>query len=649
MSRPLGSSLGRLLGMVQVLPVGEDSEVRRWSPYRLEDIERTPAEADDWAAATLQTLLEELRPRGIVAAPTPRVAPADIRDVDGPAGFGDLVDSATGSNVVGLPIETARDPAMGIELETAKRQIETASRQVKDAAELAAQAAEDLARTELELARVIGELARVTSLLDDVTLDRDLTVSRLRSLEDRSGVLDSVVDPVPQLVASLDLIADGGVRVGTCIAVLRQFLQIAPKDRRLRESLGICLLRDDQVGDAITTLSELGSDGLTPRGASALVEAGFRQRRLPDPLDVLSRVDWRVGSVAQQLRDVPRWTKREHLLPIAELVAQNAPPEFEAFLTEVAHTIGREQLEALFGLWFDLDPTGALDQLVGWVAAERAQVSQHWVQDGVRLALDSDDRRTARAALDLLSEDAGRRKDAADLVSLVESARGPLRPADWRSFAVKRLRDAASMTTDERLLDRGAGLVLDILREMPSVRDDDPERELAMILERRASEDLATALREELARLRPADVTIRDVTTVAEALKAAVERYPSLVVLADAERSAAKRGTVGVKKAREALFALGEISERYAAGDLEQGLDQALAALPDFKLDISDTAKRQYQRHYLKTLGNGKKVRLGPHFDIGGEDGRAYLYVDRDQKHIVLGHCGEHLPGKRDS
>src|SRR5450759_242693 len=88
MSRPLGSSLGRLLGMVQVLPVGEDSEVRRWSPYRLEDIERTPAEADDWAAATLQTLLEELRPRGIVAAPTPRVVPADIRDVDGPAGFG---------------------------------------------------------------------------------------------------------------------------------------------------------------------------------------------------------------------------------------------------------------------------------------------------------------------------------------------------------------------------------------------------------------------------------------------------------------------------------------------------------------------------------------------------------------------------------
>ena len=147
----------------------------------------------------------------------------------------------------------------------------------------------------------------------------------------------------------------------------------------------------------------------------------------------------------------------------------------------------------------------------------------------------------------------------------------------------------------------------------------------------------------------PADVAIRDVTTVSEALDAAVERYPSLVVLADAERSAAKRGTAGVKKAREALFMLGEISERYAAGELEQGLDLALAALPDFKPDISDTAKRQYQRHYVKTLGNGKKVRLGPHFDIGGEDGRAYLYVDKDQKRIVLGHCGEHLPGKRDS
>ena len=645
MSRSLGSSLGRLLGMVQVLPVDDESEVRRWSPYRLEDIERTPAEADDWAAATLQTLLEELRPRGIVTppdAPTRDVAAALPSEVPGVAGPEGAADPAAGRAVAVVPAGTQRDPAPGIGLESADRRAE-------DAVELAAEAARDLARTEEQRAQATADLARVTSLLDDVTLDRDRVMARLRDLEARPSGLGDGVDPTSQLLASFELIVDSGARVGTCIAVLRQFLLIAPKDRHLRESLGIYLLRDDQVADAIATLSGLGSVGLTPRGASALVEAGFRQRKLPEPLDILARVDWRVASVAQQLREVPRWAKKENLLSIAELVSQSAPPEFEAFLKEVARTIGREQLQSLFGLWFDLDPTAALDQLVDWVAADRTQLGQQWAQDAVRLALGSEDRRTARAALDLLSEDAERRKDAGDLVSLVESARGLVRPADWRPFAVRWLRDAASITTDERVVDRCAELALDILRELPSVREDDPERQLAMILERRASDAFATILRDELARLRPADVAIRDVTTVSEALDAAVERYPSLVVLADAERSAAKRGTAGVKKAREALFMLGEISERYAAGELEQGLDLALAALPDFKPDISDTAKRQYQRHYVKTLGNGKKVRLGPHFDIGGEDGRAYLYVDKDQKRIVLGHCGEHLPGKRDS
>ena len=134
-------------------------------------------------------------------------------------------------------------------------------------------------------------------------------------------------------------------------------------------------------------------------------------------------------------------------------------------------------------------------------------------------------------------------------------------------------------------------MTLDVLRDLPAVREEDPEFALAAVLEAKANGGLAMALRAELDRLRPVDITVSDVTTVSEALKAAEERYAGLVVLAEAERSAAKRGHVGVAKAREALFALGEIADRYAAGELDEGLDEALATLPGFKPDISDTAK----------------------------------------------------------
>jgi hypothetical protein len=159
-------------------------------------------------------------------------------------------------------------------------------------------------------------------------------------------------------------------------------LDIAPGDAELSELLGKELLRDDQVREAIRVLSAVGANALTPRGAAAMTEAAFRSKELPDPLDVIGRVDWLVGGVAQQLREVPRWKRGPELLRLAELVAENAPPDVGAFLSEVGRVAAREQLERLFSLWLELDLQAALDELVSWAEENRVQSSAQWVRDG---------------------------------------------------------------------------------------------------------------------------------------------------------------------------------------------------------------------------------------------------------------------------
>lgn len=630
-ARTLGSRLGRALGTVQVIPVGDAIEVRRWSPYRIEDIERTPAEADDWATSTLQTLLEELVPPGPSAQLSFRRT--------GPAM--PTVPAVPDDTVAGIESRTSAEggtPGPRTALVPGPNPLTTVHDPYQD--ELS------LVRTQLSAAR--EQLDRVNALLYQAARERDAAVAQVRETEEARGTHQASTDLVPPLLASLELMTDAGGRPSTSVAVLQQYLRLAPEEPRLLEALGISQLRDDQVGAAMATLRALGPEGLTPRGASAYVEASLRQRALPEPLDVVGRVDWRVGTVAQQLRELPRWAPSESLIDVATRVSQNAPPDFDSFLVECARAAGRDQMHHLFELWFDRDPNVALGQVVEWVGTDRVQVAQTWVRDAVRLAVDSEDRRTGRAALDILAEDAERRKAPGALLDVIESARGLLRPADWRVFTVRWLRELTGLSSDKETIDRAAVLMLDLLKDLPSVRDDDAEYAVAMILERRANGPLAGALRIELARLRPVDVTVWDVTTVSEALAAARQRHPALIVLPDAERSAAKRGTVGVKKAREALFQLGEIAERYAAGELDEGLDRALAALPDFKPDVSDTAKQRHAQQYTKTLPDGSKVLLGPHFDIGGTDGRAYLFIDRGRRRIVLGHCGDHLAGKRD-
>jgi hypothetical protein len=136
---------------------------------------------------------------------------------------------------------------------------------------------------------------------------------------------------------------------------------------------------------------------------------------------------------------------------------------------------------------------------------------------------------------------------------------------------------------------------------------------------------------------------------VFEALEAAQRRFPGLIVLPEAEKSARQRGNEGVKQARDSLFALGEVAERYGAGELNTGLDEALSKLPGFKSGISAVARQKYRRSYARRLPDGRDCLLGPHLDGGGNGGRIYFAVDEQGRRLIVGHVGRHLPGKNDS
>ncbi len=668
-SRAAGSRLGRVLGTVQVLPNGHHHEVRRWSPYRLEDVERSRAEAEGWGVATLVGLLREL-PSGAQRAIEVRAVsmPPLVTTVVAPAGRPPLVSDAETANLrASVAALGARLATTVAERDRLQREVaalrEGASEPDSELVRIAAELAAARRETEISVALAGASEVKARELVEDVRsaretaaareAERDAAAARVAALEATSATAGIPTDDVlvHHLLGSFNAIIDSGARATTCLAVLRHYVDLAPNNPQLQELLGVQLLRDDQVREAVRVLSACAGT-LTPRGAAALTEAAFRSRELPNPLEVIARVDWLVGKAAQQLREVSRWLRGSDLMRLADLVAENAPADVGSFLTEVARVATRDQMECLFALWFDLDMDAALGQLVDWARSDRVQVSEAWVRSGLQVAVAADERRTIRAALDLLASDAERSRDAYAIVDLVSLAREKLRPMDGREFAVRWLREGASVATadDQAWADRAAATLRDVLMDVPQLREDDPEYELALVLISRTSTDIAASLRELVEqRSQRVDAKTRDITTVLEALQATADRFPNLVILAEAEKSAAHRGTIGVKKAREALFELGDIARRYAGGNLDVGLDEALATLPDFKPDISDTAKRQYAKEYGRVLPGGRRIVLGPHFDIGGEDGRAYIYVDREAKRLVLGHCGNHLRGKRDN
>ncbi len=92
---------------------------------------------------------------------------------------------------------------------------------------------------------------------------------------------------------------------------------------------------------------------------------------------------------------------------------------------------------------------------------------------------------------------------------------------------------------------------------------------------------------------------------------------------------------------------LDRVSRRFRARQVQGSLDQEMRnAGLDWAGGISDTAEKLHAAAYT-VRHRGEYVMLGPHLRL--EKGlRAYCHIDNDGRLIVVGHVGEHLPGKRD-
>jgi hypothetical protein len=136
--------------------------------------------------------------------------------------------------------------------------------------------------------------------------------------------------------------------------------------------------------------------------------------------------------------------------------------------------------------------------------------------------------------------------------------------------------------------------------------------------------------------------------SVEEAVRIAAAQSGHLVFLTEAFSSAADSPYQQPDRVLDALLRLGQIATRYAADDLPRGFRVAFdEAGLQFAVDISDTAKAKYGRHYERVV-DGQLVMLGPHvkLGIGPPDShvRVYFWVDEAGRRFYVGHVGKHLP-----
>jgi hypothetical protein len=134
--------------------------------------------------------------------------------------------------------------------------------------------------------------------------------------------------------------------------------------------------------------------------------------------------------------------------------------------------------------------------------------------------------------------------------------------------------------------------------------------------------------------------------TLAEAVKLAAERCTHLVFLDGAITSAVAWNFRRPGLVLDAFRKLDRIVERWQQDELHGGFTLAAktAGLP-WVPAISQTAQTQYREDYERTY-EGDEIVLGPHLAWGNTADnalRAYFYIDRARRTVVVGHVGEHL------
>ncbi|MCZ7537070.1 MAG: hypothetical protein M5T61_14980 [Acidimicrobiia bacterium] len=139
----------------------------------------------------------------------------------------------------------------------------------------------------------------------------------------------------------------------------------------------------------------------------------------------------------------------------------------------------------------------------------------------------------------------------------------------------------------------------------------------------------------------------RDPKSLADAVEMARMHSTDTIYLPDALASSRRSQVRNPRKALETLMTLDRVARRFRARQVRGSLDQEMrAAGLHWSGGISETAEQLHATTYA-VRHRGEYVMLGPHLRIG-KSLRAYCHVDKEERLIVVGHVGEHLPGKRD-
>jgi hypothetical protein len=129
-----------------------------------------------------------------------------------------------------------------------------------------------------------------------------------------------------------------------------------------------------------------------------------------------------------------------------------------------------------------------------------------------------------------------------------------------------------------------------------------------------------------------------------EVVRRAKETRSHLVILPEAERSAAEWKFDRADLVELDLARLDTVAASWAAGALRGDFSAACRELGlDWVRDVSASAKQKYAEDYRRTY-KGRPIMLGPHFRRQGRQlVRVYCYLDEEERRVVIGHVGRHL------
>jgi hypothetical protein len=334
--------------------------------------------------------------------------------------------------------------------------------------------------------------------------------------------------------------------------------------------------------------------------------------------------------------------------------------------------MGRSDLLVqLIKTWILADPGGGLEQMRRLLRAGAISLDQRKpaevalvLREAARTVGDAEALRDAYESLASAPERERNPELLGELLQELEEEDGPTSD-ELRAIGLPIVLQAFKSAPDDRLIVL-AGHAERYVRAY--LRSDPPNLESAMLLEpllvaahERADPTVRPSLENALRELRqragiaesPVAAERVVAVTYEELLRSFEGVSPNLEILPSAYESARKWGKDGTEHLgalRDALNAAVVVANRYASQEL--GRDGAVGAFRDaghvLVPDESDSAlqnPRSLKPHVVKDRF-GQSIVLRPHLRFA-QGKRLYLAFDEPRRVVLVGHVGDHLPGKR--